>query len=76
MKKNNYNIIFCLLLVTACKAPRANKMDQNPIEESYVYDFKINYFRKLLTEGFNNSEAIRNALTSFRFFPAELNQIQ
>jgi len=64
MKKSNYKIIFCVLLAAACKAPQVSETDQNQIEESYVYDFKINYFRKLLREGFNNSDAIRNVLAS------------
>jgi len=34
------------------------------MEETYVFTFKITYFRQLLTEAFGNSDAIREALAT------------
>jgi len=36
------------------------------MEQSYLYDFKLNYFRKLLIRGFNESEAIKSVIASDR----------
>lgn len=50
-------ITACLLL-WACKSSNHIHSYGMQMKESYVYDFKITYFKKLLIQGFDNSGAI------------------
>jgi hypothetical protein len=61
MKKNLYKAIFLLLLIS-CKTQYATNKDADQMRESYLYAFKMSYFKKLLIEGFNNSNAIKDVI--------------
>jgi hypothetical protein len=67
MKNIIHSLIICLILLS-CKTENTgftNKYNKQ-IKESYLYDFKINYFKKLLIQGFDKSEAIISVVSSDR----------
>lgn len=45
---------------------QTNSTYNKQMKESYIYSFKMTYFKKLLIAGFNNSGSIRNIVTSDR----------
>ena len=53
----------CLVLI-GCKPYEQSVKYKKQMEETYVFTFKITYFRQLLTEAFGNSDAIREALAT------------
>ena len=57
MISNKFKVVFCLFLV-GCETQHIQERNNNQIRDSYLYAFKINYFKKSLIEGFNNSEEI------------------
>jgi hypothetical protein len=61
MRNIKYRIILCLLL-TACNAQKVTKTEGQQLKESYLYAFKMGYFKSLLLEGFNRSDEIKNVL--------------
>ena len=63
MKVKKLVLLFCLLSV-ACKPYRLTFKGQ--MSDSYLYDFKMMYFKKLLLESFNRSEEIKKILISDR----------
>lgn len=61
MKKNIY-ILISYVLLTSCKIQYGSKQYYHQMRESYLYAFKMNYFQRLLLEGFNRSDEIKNIL--------------
>jgi hypothetical protein len=53
-------VFFSLSCATAQNKPIYNKQ----LEQSYVYDFKMTYFKKLLLSAFGNSDAIKTVISS------------
>ena len=53
-------ICICILLFS-CKSTAIRTYNKQ-MKEVFIYDFKVRYFRKLLKEGFNNSESIKSIL--------------
>ncbi len=51
------------ILVSGCKNNRHLTYNKS-LKHAYVYDFKITYFKQLLLEGFNKSEAIKEVLNN------------
>ena len=57
-------LIFLVALFSmpySCKNNRRHTNNNN-LQDAYVYDFKIRYFKQLLLEGFNQSQAIKEVL--------------
>ncbi len=55
MKK--YTILISLFLILlSCKSSHVITYNKQ-MKESFIYDFKITYFKKLLLAGYNNSDA-------------------
>jgi hypothetical protein len=48
----------CLILFS-CKSLKSNTYNKR-LKEAFIYDFKMTYFKKLLIEGFNRTDAIRS----------------
>lgn len=63
MKKSLKCLLMCLVLI-GCKPYEQSVKYKKQMEETYVFTFKITYFRQLLTEAFGNSDAIREALAT------------
>lgn len=62
MTKKSFTF-FIVLLVSLCGCKFTHKLsfDKN-LKDAYLYDFKIRYFKQLLLEGFNKSDAIKEIL--------------
>ena len=54
---------FFLLIGANCKITK-NVNYEERLKEAEVYDYKLTYFRKLLLEGFNHSDAVKNLLSN------------
>lgn len=63
MKKSLKCLLMCLVLI-GCKPYEQSVKYKKQMEETYVFTFKITYFRQLLTEAFGNIDAIREALAT------------
>lgn len=57
-----YSILFLtILFISGCSTTNSTNTNSQ-MEESYISDFKMQYFRKTLKAAFHNSEAINNVL--------------
>lgn len=61
MKKILYPLFYLTVLFSSCKSTNF-KSNFEQIKQSYLYDFKMTYFKKLLLESFNHSSAIKEIL--------------
>jgi hypothetical protein len=59
-------VLMLPLLFLACNTTRQTNTYTAQIKEAYIYAFKVTYFKKLLTEGFNHSAAIKAVVTADR----------
>jgi hypothetical protein len=66
MKVSNLTLSFLVLIVllVQCQAVQPVKSERKQFKELYLSEFKLTYFRKLLTLSFNHSEAVK-ALIDF-----------
>lgn len=55
-----FKYLLICVFIFSCKNTNVTKSYTRQIKESYIYDFKIKYFKKLLVVCFNNSESIKN----------------
>src|SRR6185295_15553702 len=62
MKMKIFKVMFCILLI-GCKS-QYQITYRKQMKESYLYAFKMNYFKRLLLDGFNKSDAIKNVLAA------------
>jgi hypothetical protein len=60
MKKYFFCSMLCSLLLF-CKTPH-RIIEKKQMEEAFIYDFKITYFKKLLLIGYNHSDDIKSVL--------------
>lgn len=61
--KSLKSLLLCLILI-GCKPYERSVKYKKQMEETYVFTFKITYFKRLLTESFGNSDAIRKAIAT------------
>ena len=54
---------FLLLLFANCRTTKNVKYEER-LKKAEVYNYKLTYFRKLLLEGFNHSDAVKNILNN------------
>lgn len=59
-------ITFLCWWIIGCKVQHSSTIANRDLKVSFVYTFKISYFKHLLREGFNRSEAILGVLASDR----------
>ena len=60
MKAKELIVMFCLILIGYNSQCQTTYMKQ--MKESYLYDFKMSYFKTLLYEAFNRSNEIKKIL--------------
>lgn len=65
MRNYLITLLSCLLII-ACKSQQETRLYNVQIKDSYLYTFKITYFKQLLIKGFNNNDAIRSIVNSDR----------
>ena len=58
MQKNILKVSLCLFLLN-CTSTKTNTYNQQ-MKQAFIFDFKITYFKKLLVEGFNKTDAIKS----------------
>ena len=63
---NKIKHLVCCIVIFSCKKIAITNSYNKHIKESYIYDFKIKYFKKLLVAGFNNSESIKKIVDEDR----------
>ena len=61
MKQFTLKISLCLILVS-CKSNHTIIYNRQ-MKESFIYDFKITYFKKLLLVGYNKTDAIKSVVS-------------
>lgn len=62
-------IIYCLLLIIStilfsCESSRRAQALRKQYKETYINQFKLTYFRKLLIKSYNNSAAVQEIIRS------------
>ena len=50
-------------MLTSCSQNKLSRSYNKQMKESYIYNFKIIYFKKSLIQGFNNTEEVRNFIS-------------
>lgn len=60
-----YSILLAVLLATfSCGSARKTMSLKAQYKDIYIEEFKLNYFRQLLTKSYNNSHAVREIINA------------